>query len=72
MTRAEHMAWAKQRALEYLDRKELVSAIASMLSDLGKHPETERSVPMGVMLAIMIMVNTRDPAAVRRFIEGFN
>jgi hypothetical protein len=70
MTRAEHLAWAKQRALEFVDRGELLDAIASILSDLYKHPETERSVAMGAMVAIT--VNRRDADAVRRFIDGFN
>lgn len=70
MTRAEHMAWAKQRALEELGRGSGVDAMASMLSDLYKHTETERSAPIGALIAIT--VNHRDPEAVRRFIEGFN
>ena len=40
MTRQEHLAWAKQRALEYCDRGELQHALDSLISDLGKHPET--------------------------------
>jgi hypothetical protein len=39
MDRAEHLDWAKQRALEYLDRGERNNAIASMASDLGKHSQ---------------------------------
>jgi hypothetical protein len=70
MTRAEHLAWAKERALEYVASGEMIDAIASMLSDLGKHPETERSVAMGAMLSIT--VNRRDPYSVKRWIEGFN
>lgn len=41
MTRDELLAWAKQRALEYCDEGEINSALASMLSDLHKHPELE-------------------------------
>jgi hypothetical protein len=72
MTRAEHLAWAKQRALEYVDKGEASNAIASMLSDLGKHPETERSVMMGTMLAITLERPNNHPDAVRRWIDGFN
>jgi hypothetical protein len=39
MTREEHLNWAKTRAFEYLDRNEPDNALASILSDLGKHPE---------------------------------
>ena len=38
MTRAEHLAWAKQRALEYVDRGELQQALDSIISDTRKHP----------------------------------
>jgi hypothetical protein len=38
-TRAEHLAWAKQRALEYVDAGDLTSALASFFSDLRKHDE---------------------------------
>jgi hypothetical protein len=70
MTRAEHLAWAKQRALEYLDRGEWNNAVNSMLSDLGKHEELERSVQMGTML--LLVTDVYDQAAVRRWITGFN
>jgi hypothetical protein len=40
MTREEHLAWAKTRALEYLDQDQPSLAVASMTSDLAKHPET--------------------------------
>lgn len=37
MTRADHLAWAKQRALEYVERGDLPNAISSMISDLLAH-----------------------------------
>lgn len=36
-TRADHLAWCKQRALQYVDAGDLTGAYASMTSDLGKH-----------------------------------
>ena len=39
-TRAEHLAWCKRRAMEYVDAGDLSNAVASMGSDLSKHPET--------------------------------
>lgn len=41
MNREEHLQWAKDRALEYVEAGELQNAIASMISDLQKHPELE-------------------------------
>jgi hypothetical protein len=40
MTRAEHIAWAKCRALDELGTGFPVKATASMAGDLTKHPET--------------------------------
>lgn len=39
-TRAEHVAWCKARALQYVDEGDLNNAFASLISDLGKHSET--------------------------------
>jgi phage terminase small subunit len=69
MTRAEHLAWCKQRALEYVSKGDMNNALASMASDLGKHPETRSSQQICVMLG---MHETANAARMRRFIEGFN
>lgn len=71
MNRADHLAWCKQRALEYVDQGDLASAVASMTSDLGKHEETVASNPFLMMLA-MNYVLSGDANGVRRWIEGFN
>lgn len=68
-TRDEHLAWAKQRALEYLDAGDLVNAVTSMGSDLNKHPEAGCN-PYLLMTGGMYATNG-DRAAVRRWIEGF-
>ena len=69
-TRAEHLDWCKQRALDYLDRGDLLNAVTSMLSDLDKHPDTRSNNPTLYMLG-MIYIRDRDAQGVRRFIEGF-
>jgi hypothetical protein len=72
VTRAEHLAWCKQRALEYVergDRGSLAHAISSMLSDLGKHPETAKSQTIGALIA---PIGSTRPDEVRKWIEGFN
>ena len=70
MTRQEHLAWSKARALEYLDAGELADAVASMGSDLNKHPETVcNPFLMGIGMKAVI---DNDAAGVRRWIEGFN
>jgi len=70
MTRDEHIAWCKQRALEYLDIGDTHNAVASMLSNLTKHDET-REVVFGPLATVCIMAAS-NPAETRRFIEGFH
>jgi len=48
--RAEHLAWCKQRALEYVQRGDLTQAFTSLVSDLGKHPKTRDSADIAVEL----------------------
>lgn len=69
-TRAEHLAWAKERALEYVDAGDPVNALASLQSDLRKHPETadHQGLELGAMLAFGGQLTT--PAQVREWIEG--
>lgn len=71
-TRAEHLDWCKQRALEYLETGDTTNALASMLSDLNKHPETQDHA--GAQLTAMLMFGgfLSTPDEVRKHIEGFN
>lgn len=71
MDRTEHLAWCKRRALEYVEAGDLSSAVASMGSDLRKHPEMDdHATAMLTLIGMMEIQN--GPAAVRRWIEGFN
>jgi hypothetical protein len=74
MTRAEHLQWAKDRALEYADQGDMGNAIASLRSDLGKHPETAPSVSIvdSLMMPLTLMGKFDNPRELRTFIEGFN
>ena len=69
-TRAEHMAWCKKAALEYLDAGDVTNAVASMCSDLSKHPDTAK---VGANMAALglLCVMSLDAAGARRWIEGF-
>lgn len=71
MTRSKHLAWAKARALECVERGDAAQALASMTSDLGKHPETVALAgqAQGVILSIL-RTPERKLAAVRQWIEG--
>jgi hypothetical protein len=74
MTRAEHLQWAKDRALEYADQGDVASAIGSLRSDLGKHPDTAQSVGVvdELMMPLVMAGHLSAPAELRKFIEGFN
>ena len=62
LSRAEHLAWCKQRALEYCDMGDVNQAYASMGSDLGKHPETANhpAIQLGMMLLMGGHFSSRD------------
>ena len=74
MTRAEHLQWAKDRALEYADQGTMANAIASLRSDLGKHPDTAASVGVvdELMFPLMLTGKFDAPGELRKFIEGFS
>jgi hypothetical protein len=71
LTRAEYLAWAKRRAMEYIEAQSPLSqAFVSMASDLSKHHELaalgkERS-PEGMQAVI-----DKNRNALRRGIEEF-
>lgn len=69
MTRTEHLAWAKTRALEYLDAGDVPNAVASWTSDLSKHEQTadHASLELIPMHALAGLLNER---TARELIEG--
>ena len=76
MTRAEHLQWCKDRAMEYVKEGDLLNAVTSMMSDLRKHPETTAtskgaSLEMLGMLALQ-QAQHGDHDGVVRYINGFN
>lgn len=72
MTRAEHLAWCKQRALEYVDKGDVTDAYASMASDLSKHPETEKHAAIQLGMMLMMSGHLSTAPKMREFINGFN
>lgn len=71
-TRSEHLAWCKARALEYANRGDTTNAIASMLSDLGKHPETADHAGINLTMMLMLGGFLSTPEDVKKHIAGFN
>lgn len=72
MTRAEHMQWCKDRALEYVATGDLDEAMASMLSDLGKHAETQQHPAGQLMLEMRTTGHLATAHEMQEFINGFN
>lgn len=68
--RADHMAWAKQRALEYLPG-DVQNAMASFISDLGKHPQTAGHAAIE-LLGMHAVAGLLDARTCRDLIEGSN
>lgn len=73
MTRQEHLNWCKQRALEYVEAGDNSQAMASMCSDVMKHPETQmhqstNELGMGMLLAGLL----NSPQQMRDWINGYN
>jgi hypothetical protein len=69
MTRAKHLAWAKARALDYADRQDMHMALASVISDLGKHAGWAGQL-LALSRAGMLAAIDPDPGAMRRWIES--
>lgn len=67
--REEHLAWAKQRALRYLDAGDRPNAFASMVSDLAKHPALGTPAILG-QVGLRYVIND-DERSLRGWIEGF-
>lgn len=72
ITREEHLAWCKKRALEYCELGDANSALVSMYSDLDNHPQTagHAGIRLGVMMQVAGQLST--PEEARKFINGFN
>jgi hypothetical protein len=74
MDRFEHLRWCKERAMEYVIDGNNSEALASMASDLGKHPDTlslsSMCVGLGMGLLVAGQLDSIDQG--RKFIEGFN
>jgi hypothetical protein len=66
------LAWAKGRALAYASQGDLSGALASIASDLNKHPETAGHAGVELMMLLAMGGHLKSVTEVRDFIEGFN
>ena len=70
MTRDEHLAWCIARALDYVEAGRLDFALASLGSDLRKHPDTA-VVPVERLVTGIRLALADDADGLRRWIEDF-
>ena len=68
MTRSEHLAWCKQRALECCDSGDAEEAFSSMASDLRKQPETaHHNATIMLGMHLMMIGDLDTPEKMRKF-----
>lgn len=72
MTRTEHMKWAKERALEFVDSGDLQQAFSSIASDLQKHPETQGHLGLSIGIRQLSAGHLGTKEQMHEFITGFN
>jgi len=74
-SREEHLKWCRERAIQeydfYKDASEKQrNGLTSMMSDLGKHPETNNEVLR--MLCLTQMLKPMNRQQFINFLNGFN
>lgn len=72
MTRSEHLAWCKQRALEYVAAGDVNQAWASMASDMRKHPDTANHIAIKLGNQMFVAGFLNSTMEMGKFIRGFN
>ena len=72
MTRAEHLQWAKDRAIELLDMGDSSQAFASMCSDLNKHDGLREHPGIMIGVGLQTTLGGLDGEKLRGWILGFN
>ncbi len=71
-TRADHLQWCKDRAIEYCDNNDPLQALTSMMSDLRKHEETKDHPAIKLCFQMMIQGLLNTPAEAKKYILDFN
>lgn len=71
--RAGHLAWCKVRARQYLELGQFSNAVASMTSDLNKHPETRADATLRHHGArgVLILMHGPTEEQIRTWIDAF-
>jgi hypothetical protein len=70
VTREQYIERSKERALALIEVDRIREAVASMMTDMRKHPNCE--VPHEIHAIGIYAAAARDSAWARAYIEGFN
>jgi hypothetical protein len=70
MNAAEHFDWAIDRAMEYVEMGDGGNALASLISDLGKHEGTAGILTLDLEGLFLGEVIIGGAEGARRFIKG--
>lgn len=70
MNAAEHFDWAVGRAMEYVEMGDGANAMASLVSDLGKHKDTAGILTPPLQGLFLGEVMLGGATGAKRFIEG--
>jgi hypothetical protein len=70
MNAAEHFDWAVGRSMEYVEAGDAGNAMASLVSDFGKHSGTANILTQDLQQLFLMEVMLGGPTGARRFIEG--
>lgn len=68
IARRDHIAWAKDRALAYVEAGDCAEALASFVADLSKHDGCD--VPREAIEIGVVLAEASDAASLRKFIQG--
>lgn len=72
MTRAEHLQWCKDRAMEYVKTGDLEQAFASFNSDMRKHSKTEDHLGLDLGAVLFFNGNLNTKPEMEKWILGCN
>jgi hypothetical protein len=71
ITRSQHIAWCKERALAELEAGNLDDAFLSMMSDLSKHSDAISPEIALLSTTLFTQGHLKTPEQMRHWIEGF-
>lgn len=72
MDRSEHLQWCKNRAMQYINAGDVPGGLASFISDMSKHKETEDHSALQLMGMLMMGGQLSSASEASKFIQGFN